>query len=158
MANDSYKLHAIQLKTLQVLKLGIEVHNPDIALKDDFELGEFSIENGRSEFNVELSSINVRMRIRAGRYAIDEGSPSPKDEEFRKQPISFVVEVGGIFKVDTSTFPEDRIHHWAETNAPLIIYPYVREQVYGLSTRVGIKQVILPLLEIPSFKLVKKET
>lgn len=152
MANDSYKLHPAQLRTLQVLKLGIEVHNPDLALHDKFELGEFSIENGRSEFDPDSSTINVRMRIRAGKLAIDEDAPSPKDEEFRQQPISFIVEVGGIFSIDTSSFPKDRIHHWAETNAPLILYPYLREQVYGLSSRVGIKQVILPLLEVPTIK------
>lgn len=158
MANDSYQLHPAQLKTLQVLKLGIEVHKPELALHEDFELGEFSIENGRSEFDPESSTINVRMRIRAGRYAIDEDAPSAKDEEFREQPVSFVVEVGGIFNVDISTFPQDKVHHWAETNAPLILYPYVREQVYGLSSRVGIKQIILPLLEVPTIKVVKKET
>lgn len=157
MANQTYKAHAAQLKALQVFKLGIEVHDPDVALSDDFDLGEFSLENGRSDFNGENSSINVRMRVRAGRYAVDNDQPSPKDEEHLSQPISFIVEIGGIFRIDTSTFPIEHVHSWAESNAPLILYPYLREQVYGLSTRVGIKPVLLPLLEIPTMKFVSKK-
>lgn len=152
MANHAYKTHAAQLKTLQVFKLSIEVHEPDVALSDDFVLGEFSLENGRSNFDTNTSTINVRMRVRAGRFAIDESEPLEKNEQFQSQPISFIVELGGVFSVDTDQFEEEFIHDWAEKNAPLILYPYLREQVYGLSTRVGIKPVLLPLLQLPTMK------
>lgn len=153
MANSAYKQHAAQLKALQVLKLGIEVHNPKVVLRDDFELGEFSIENGRSDFDEDASTINVRMRIRAGRFAAEGESDPERKALFEADAISLVVEVAGVFSVDVTQFPAEYIHDWAEKNAPLVIYPYVREQVYGLSSRVGIKAVLLPLLEIPTFKL-----
>ncbi|MBD8116832.1 protein-export chaperone SecB [Pantoea agglomerans] len=155
MAQNNYKLHATQLKALQVFKLGIEVHDPHVALSDNFELGEFSIENGHTEFNEETKSINVRMRVRAGRFAIDDDNLAEKNDEFLGQALSLIVEVGGVFNIDTEQFPAEHIHDWAEKNAPLVLYPYLREQVYGLSTRVGIKPVLLPLLEVPTMKFVK---
>jgi preprotein translocase subunit SecB len=157
MSIENFKLHAVQLKALQVLKLMIEVHDPGKALSDDYEVAEYSLETGRSEFNAENSTINVVMRIRAGKCAIDEGNDNSvdKNEIFAAQPVSFLVEVGGTFEIDTTLFSPNHINHFAETNAPLIIYPYVREQVYGLSTRVGIKAMLLPLLEIPTFKIVQ---
>ncbi|MGC0833528.1 hypothetical protein [Pantoea agglomerans] len=156
MAQKPYKLHATQLKALQVFKLGIEVHDPNVALSDSFELGEFTIENGHSEFNADASSINVRMRVRAGHFAIDDDNSAEKNDEFSGQALSLIVEVGGIFSIDLEQFPSEHIYDWAEKNAPLVLYPYLREQVYGLSTRVGIKPVLLPLLEVPTMKFVKK--
>ncbi|WP_053140630.1 protein-export chaperone SecB [Erwinia billingiae] len=155
MSNKPYALHAAQLKSLQILKLGIEVHNAVAALHEDFVLGDFSIETGRSDFNHETSSINVRMRVRMGHFLMGDMKGHEKEDDSSAEPISLVAEVGGVFNINTEEFPEQHIHHWAETNAPLILYPYLREQVYGLSTRVGIKQVLLPLLEIPTFKFVK---
>lgn len=152
--NEKFKQHSFQLKALQVLKLNIEVHDPVKALSDDYELVEYTLETGRSDFDSRDHTIQVMMRIRAGRLAVDSQTPVEKQDSFSSEPVSFLVEVGGVFIVDVETFPTEKIHHFAEHNAPLIIYPYVREQVYGLSTRVGIKPMLLPLFEVPTFNIV----
>lgn len=151
--STEFKPHPAQMKSLQILKLSIEVHDPVAAHSDDYSFGEYALETGRSEFNEEDSTIQVMMRVRAGKFAVDESNDTETNAEFSSQPISVLAEVGGIFFVNTEIFPKDQIHHWAETNAPLILYPYVREQVYGLSTRVGVKPVLLPLLEIPTIRI-----
>lgn len=153
--SDEFKLHPVQLKALQVLRLNIEVHDPVRALSDDYSLVEYSLETGRSDFDESDNTFQVMMRIRAGRLAVDEQAPAEKNALFAAEPVSFLVEVGGVFEVDISTFPQRHIHRFAEENAPLIIYPYVREQVYGLSTRVGIKHMLLPLFEVPAFTIVQ---
>lgn len=155
MSSGEFKLHPIQLRALQVLRLSIEVHDPARAMSDDYELVEYALETGRSDYNPEDSTIHVMMRIRCGKFAIDEELTSSRKEKFENQPVSFLVEVGSIFDVDAEVFPLNQVDRFAEQNAPLIIYPYVREQVYGLSTRVGIKPMLLPLFEVPAFKLVK---
>ncbi|EOV5311600.1 protein-export chaperone SecB [Klebsiella pneumoniae] len=151
--SDDFKQHPIQLKALQVLKLNIEVHDPAKALSDNYSLVEYSLETGRSDFDESDNTIQVMMRIRAGKLAVDSKAPAEKNELFASEPVSFLVEVGGVFEVDLETFPRRQIHRFAERNAPLIIYPYVREQVYGLSTRVGIKHMLLPLFEVPAFTI-----
>ncbi|HGE8285718.1 protein-export chaperone SecB [Serratia bockelmannii] len=156
MSNKSFRAHAVQLRSLQVLKLSIEVHDVKTAHSADYQAGNYAMEAGHSDFDTATSTIHVSMRVRAGRFAVDEDNSEADNEEYEKQPVSIWVEVGGVFIVDTEEFPVEQIPHWAEFNAPLIIYPYVREQVYGLSTRVGIKPLLLPLLEIPSFRIVKK--
>lgn len=153
MSTRSYKPHAAQLKALQILKLAIEVHDPETASSDSYSFSEYAFETGRSDFNKVDSTVHVMIRVRAGKYAVDDSNESEENVKFSSQPISVTAEIGGIFNIDTEIFPEDKIHNWAETNAPLILYPYIREQIYGLSTRVGIKPVLLPLLEVPSFKI-----
>lgn len=155
MSKKSFKTHAAQLRSLQVLKLSIEVHDVKTAHSENYQLGCYTLEAGRSDFDVESSTIKVSMRVRTGRFAIDDDNLEEENEEHSSQPVSIWVEVGGVFSIDTEEFPADKIHHWAGSNAPLIIYPYVREQVYGLTTRVGIKPLLLPLLEIPTFKITK---
>jgi len=51
----------------------------------------------------------------------------------------------GIFEVDEDKFPFKFIQNWAEKNAPLILYPYLREQVFSLSSRAGFGGTLLPL-------------
>ncbi|URG53045.1 protein-export chaperone SecB [Pectobacterium quasiaquaticum] len=151
--SNQFNLHAAQMKSLQILKLSIEVHDPVAAHSDDYSFGEYALETGHSAFNEEDSTIQVMMRVRSGKFAVDDSNDLETNAEFSSQPISILAEVGSIFFVNTDSFPKDKISNWAEANAPLILYPYVREQVYGLSTRVGIKPVLLPLLEIPTFRI-----
>lgn len=154
MSNEQFKLHPIQLRALQILRLNIEVHDPARAMSDDYELAEYALETGRSDYNRDDSTIHVMMRVRYGRFAIDEELSPSRKVEFENQPVSFLVEVGGIFDVDATVFPLNQVERFAEHNAPLIIYPYVREQVYGLCTRVGIKTLLLPLFEVPTYRLI----
>lgn len=135
--NGQYKPHAIQLVSLRVVELAIKV---DVTAPKDTELGEFSIETASSKYNAEKHRINVKMRVVSGE----------NDED---GPLQLKVEVVGVFKVDESAFPVDKIAHWADHNAPLILYPYVRENVYSLTNRAGFSQALLPLLEIPTFRV-----
>lgn len=156
MSKRPYNQHPIQLTSLQVLKLSIEVHDVKSALSDNYNPGHYTMESGNSRLDPETNTIHVSMRVRAGRFACDDDMPDDEQELNKKQPVSILVEVGAIFKVDTSKFSIENIDSWASRNAPLTIYPYVREQVYGLSSRVGIKPLLLPLLEVPTFKVSKK--
>lgn len=136
-STGQYKPHAIQLVSLRVVELAVKV---DVAAPRDSKLGEFSIATAASKYNAEKHLINVKMRVVSG-------------EEDEDSPIKLKVELVGVFKVDESAFPVDKITHWAEHNAPLILYPYLRENVYSLSTRAGFNQALLPLLEIPTFRV-----
>ncbi|KAB8063210.1 MULTISPECIES: protein-export chaperone SecB [Janthinobacterium] len=131
-----YKLHAIQIIELRVAELSIKVN---LEAPRDSELPEFTIETGRSNYDPETQQIQVRMRIVAG--------------EGEDDVLSLKVELHGRFKVDETRFPIDQISHWADHNAPIVLYPYIREQVYSLTSKVGLPEGLLPLIEIPTFKV-----
>lgn len=143
--NHKFKEHAIQLVSLQVMKLNIEIHDSSILEAKEFNPGKFAVETGASEFNTDEKLIHVMMRVMIGRH----------NSENTEDPVSIHVELGGVFEVNTDNFPMEYINEWADRNAPLVIYPYVREHVYGLTSRAGLPPILLPLFEVPTFKVTK---
>jgi preprotein translocase subunit SecB len=133
-----YNLHAIQLNELRVSELSIQV---DLSVPRDAPIGSFGIETGRSEYDKDAHQIQVKMRVLMG-----------KDEQ-EKTPFQLTVELYGLFEVDESRFDVRFIEDWAEKNAPLVLYPYLREQVYSLTGRAGFPEALLPLFEIPTFRV-----
>lgn len=133
---QGYKLHAIQLVELRVAELALKV---DLSYPKTADLGTFTIETGRSEYDKDKHEIQVRMKVVSG-----------NDED---APLALVVEMHARFEVDESRFDVQFIEDWADKNAPLVLYPYVRENVYALTARAGFSEALLPLLEIPTFRI-----
>lgn len=133
-----FKLHAIQLKDLKVLTLSLKVNTEKNQDKLP-DLGSFNLSHGHSEFDPDLNRIAVKIGIE-----ISSSDNSPFDLE---------VEIIGLFEVDLEQFKEKFITSWASKNAPLILYPYLREQVHSLSNRAGFSGLLLPLFEVPTFKI-----
>lgn len=65
-----------------------------------------------------------------------------------KAPFRLIVELVGVFTIGDE-FPEDKIDHFAKYNAPIILMPYIRENVYSLAIRAGI-DIYLPLVQVPT--------
>lgn len=144
MSDNFFKaLHAIQLEAIQTRELFIRLNgqiNSDIAsiYKDQIQ-----IESGHSTFNKEEKSISVGLRLSLG---MDEDTDLP---------ISIRIEVMGLFNVNTDEFPEEHIESWAVKNAPMILYPFVREHGFSLTTRCGLPPALLPLLQVPTITAFK---
>lgn len=139
-----YSLHAIQLENVRVSDLSIHV---DLSVAQDTPRGSFTMETGRSTYDRELKQIQVKVAVKIG----------PEDD--KKAPFSLEVVLHGLFSVDDTRFDPNFVEDWAEKNAPLVLYPYVREQVYALTTRTGFGEAaLLPLLEIPTYKVMTQTT
>jgi preprotein translocase subunit SecB len=136
--NKPHKLHAIQLFELRVTELSINV---DLSVPRDAPIGSFSVETARSPYNADAHSIQVKMRVLMGK------------EESEKAPFQLAVELYGLFQVDETRFDVKFVEDWAEKNAPLVLYPSIREQVYGLTGRAGFPEALLPLFEVPTFRI-----
>lgn len=133
------ELHPIQLHEISISRLSIEVPNPKIAQAFEGEI-EFSLQRGTSKF--ERDDPHIAVGIRA--------SASPKTDGNTTPEFSIEIELSGQFSVDYGKFSFDDLNRWALVNAPFLLLPYVREQVYGLALRAGIKGLILPLMVQPS--------
>lgn len=138
---DEYKKHAIQLKLVKVLELSINilVENQQEEMPDS---GSFSLFHGYSDYNHESKEIAVRIGVEI-------------DKDNTDAPFSLRIELIGVFSVDDENFPMEHIHSWAKKNAPLILYPYLREHTYSLTLKAGFDGVLLPLLEVPTFRIKK---
>lgn len=132
-----FKYHPIQLHALKVIELAIKI-NFDKQQTEQPEGGLFRLYHGHSDFNEESREISVKIGAE-----IDESDDSP---------FTIKVELMGVFHIATE-FPDKFIDKWASENAPLILYPYLREHVHSLTSKAGFSGTILPLFEIPSMKL-----
>lgn len=131
------RLHGIQLRKVNVSRLSIK------ALREpDPESGAFCedipITVGHTNYDPDDNAIWISLRTEIGK---DEDSDSPYE---------MVVEIVGEFTVDEDKFPIEHIVDWARRNAPMILQPYLREQVYSLTLRCGFKPLILPLIQVPT--------
>jgi preprotein translocase subunit SecB len=134
------KLHAIQLIELNVQELYIKANEPPDPASEIDKKG-FQFATGYSAYDKQSQCIQVAVKLEIGM------------EEDTKSPISMRIELGGVFKVDESEFPQEQVNDWARRNAPLILYPYVREHAFALTARCGFRPIILPLLEVPTLVL-----
>lgn len=134
-------LHPIQLISLNVEELYINVKNPPQAEDLSLDRGEFDLRTGHSEYDKEHQIIVVGVKLEIG------------IKEPKETPFELRVVINGLFKVDETKFQRVNIEDWANRNAPIILYPYVREHAFALTARCGFPGIILPLLEVPVFKL-----
>lgn len=137
-----HKLHAIQLIAVQPLILSVSAQSDPDEMKN-FE-GTIQLESTHSDYNEELKTLHVKVR-----------AVIPQESGL---PLSMHVEILGVFQVDESQFDKKYINDWASNNAPLVLYPFLREQVFSLSVRVGAQGLIVPLIEVPTFKVVSPTT
>ncbi len=135
-------LHPIQLQTIRVKHLRVSVFNAGRADEPEQEV-PFSFEYGHSKFDREKSLVTVGVR----------GTVGESDDDERTSPFVIEAEILGLFKIDLSKFAEEHIERWSEVNAPLILLPFLREHIYGVAARAGIKEVIVPLYILPTVKM-----
>jgi len=142
-ANAKLKPHPIQLVNLGVKELFMRPNRPpDVTVTVDPK--DCSIKVYSTPYDSKAKTIAVSLKLESGIEA-----------DKSKAPYAMKIELIGIFEVDEKQFPVEHVSEWAMTGAPFILFPYLREHAFGLSTRCGFKPLLLPLLEVPTFKIEK---
>lgn len=141
----SFDYHPIQMVDIDVLEITYKRKEQDSNLESDNdespEENHFRFFHAHSKLNNETQSFAVKVKAVVS---------SSSDEMV--VPYTITAELQGTFEVHES-FPRAGVEVFAERNAPLILYPYLREQVFGLASRAGVEQPILPLFEVPPFQI-----
>lgn len=140
------QVHAIQLETIKVVETTLVVHDFQRAHEDGQDVN-FHFQNSSSKYDPETQTIIVGIRGVMGDGEVDPVDPA------KSSPFFIRVELRAVFRVDESNFPVAEIDNWARANAPLILYPFLREHIYGLALRAGIKEVIIPMVNLPVYKV-----
>lgn len=129
--------HGIQVAFIGVREIHFESDRLPSAFKvSDLEDQVFGI--GHSQYNTERKRITVMVKW----------SVKSKDGG-----VQMRIELNSEFTVDESAFPAARVEEWASKGAFYVLIPYLREHVQALCLRTGFPLLILPLLEIPTFKV-----
>ncbi len=135
------KAHPIELKLLHVAELSIKLHTPPD------EVGEipkeaFKILHGYSDYDDQNKGFTAGIILEIGKGMSES-----------EVPFHLKIEIVGIFSVDEQNFDLKYVEDWAQKNAHFILMPYLREQVYSLSSRCGLSPIILPLVQVPTFEI-----
>lgn len=132
------KKHPIQIADIQIKQLSLNVLDPIECRKNDLA-AKVVLKHGSSQFD------EIQRTIAVG--FLCEINKEVENQSIRA-PFEMVVEIIGIFTVGDE-FPEDKILHWANRNAPYILLPYLRENVAALLSRAEIN-FHLPLVQVIS--------
>jgi Preprotein translocase subunit SecB len=143
--DNSLPMHPIQLRAIFVRELHIIAHVPP-ELASELQVPEYSLQVGNSAFDAKQKLIGVGVNVKIG---------EPTPVEGNQTPYYLKAEILGQFEVDETLFPVEKLNDWASKNAPMILFPYLREQLYALTLRAGFNPLILPLFQVPTFTLPK---
>jgi len=128
------KIHAIQLKSIMVRELTFKRFK---AIQGTIETC-CKILNGTAKHASDSDIIKTGIKC--------ECIGGTEEDPF----FTLTVDLLGDFQIDQGRFPIEKIENWQEENAPFIMLPYLREQVYSLSIKGGIQPIVLPMYEIPT--------
>jgi preprotein translocase subunit SecB len=142
-----FNLYPIQAKYIGILELHLKANQvPDNTVSIEGESHRISV--GHSEYDAENKTLEVFIKLEAGHR--------PKKTEPPNSPFFLQIQMLGVFHVNEEKFNIERIYEWAGKNAIYIFYPYLRENVYSLTSKSGFKPMILPLVEIPTMRIEHK--
>lgn len=141
--SESLSLHPIQLEFVAVRELTIRIKAPP---RRSYELpeGSFGYGNFFSGFDAETRKFQVGAAVTIG------------DPEFSSTAIPLYLRaeiVGGFIAKDT-TLTAEQVTAWAKRGAHFTLVPYLREHVTALTGRAGFTPILLPLIQIPTEKVV----
>lgn len=133
------EMHPIQLRDILISRLSIQINDAKTAHDYEGEI-ELSLQVGTSKLVKEVGHIGVGILANV----------IPKVSESGTAPAFVVdVELNGQFTVDLEAFKFEDLERWSKVNAPFLLLPYVREHVYSLAIRAGVKGLIFPLFVQP---------
>lgn len=148
---SKYKVHPIQLIDVKVLKLNFELFaTEDVSAESSKGPETFRFQHTHSTIDEDEKRFAVKVRA-----LLDDTSADSDNESDTKWKME--IELVGLFEYQShEDFSIDRLEAFAERNAPLILYPYLREHVYSCAIRADVERPMLPLFQVPPFKMVKE--
>jgi len=138
--------HAIQLSYIGTR----EIHFESVQLPSTIEFSKIDAPNvsvGRSNYDAVEKTIQVTASVEV------REKQAPQAGLTEESSFCLRVTLVAQFSVDEESFPADKVNDWADRAAYYILFPFLREEVFSLTSRVGMRPIILPLLQIPTFKV-----
>lgn len=124
----------MQLRECEVHELTFRTRVPNKAIKVE----EFGLGFARSPYDSENRWLDVLISFEAG------------SSDLSSAKYYFKVEIRGRFENTEGSSEAEKIERWAENAAQFVMIPYLREHVYSISLRCGMKPIVIPLYQLPA--------
>lgn len=134
--------YPIQPTFITVREIHFISHRPP-SPDDKIERSTISITQSATPFNETTRRVQVTLAAEFGPG--NEPAPNPP-------PFSVRVAITGEFVIDPA-FPAEKINLWVSQNAAFVIYPYLRERLYYITSQGGYPPILLPLMQVPTIRL-----
>lgn len=141
MVKQTLKGHPIQLVFVGVKELQAKTFTPP---SPD---NEFKIETKDVKMNVSHGEYDKERRLLPVQITVEIGKSNQKT---CKLPLYIKVAIIGIFENDEKDPHVDAFHRFVQKNAVHLLHPFLREHVFALSARCGVRPIILPLVTVAS--------
>lgn len=144
--------YPVQLNFLAVRELFIESFVPP---SPDYVMSETSVDYliNRSPYDASRHSIQIGVTAKIGGDETPDAAVIEQLKTEGKPLFRLRVSILGDFRVDEAKFPMEKLIRWSDINAPFILYPFLREQIFALTARCGFRPVILPMVTVPTFRI-----
>lgn len=141
MEKQALKGHPIQLGFVGVKELQAKTFippSPDNEIKIETKHVKMNI--GHGEYDKEKQTLPVQITLEIGK----------SNQKTSKIPLYIKVAIIGIFKTVEKNPNVDAFHRFVQNNAVHLLHPFLREHVFALSARCGVRPIILPLITVSS--------
>lgn len=135
--------HAIQLEHVGLSKIEFTGYRSG---SGEHHVSENAVEVSFSYSPYQEGSNRITL---IGEAIIGELLESPSTELIDANPFYLHLRLHGFFSIDADDFDVAFADDFASKNAPFLMYPFLREQVYSLAIRCGFPNVMIPLVKIP---------
>lgn len=129
--------HGIQLNFVSVKEIHFTSTQVPSTIADS-DYGSPSITTGRSNYDQKAKTIQVGVKF---------------ELNGANDVFNLRVELVSQFRVDETKFPKDKVHEWADKASFYILFPFLREHVYSLAGRAGLKALTIPLMHLHPFTI-----
>ena len=143
------KPYPIQLRGVTVKEMLFEAVRP---LPADFQIAPETVQM-EGVFGTSKEDKEVQVGIGVSFGFENPNDALVRDQEDDARDVRLRVRIVGHFVVDENVFPMERLEEWGKYNAPIILYPFLREHVYSLTVRCAIAPLILPSVYLPTMKI-----
>lgn len=142
---------AAELRDIQVFRIAAELaKQPESGLRLGYDL---STELAATQIDdqmvlaVEATTTLDMWQVPAAGEDMDTGATGNQDHD---KVASITLVMGTLFSVagDSFDFGEEEKQAFAETTAQFAMFPFIRQQVHDLTSRLGLPPLVLPMLKI----------
>lgn len=142
MSEKPNPAYPVQPTFIVVREIHFVSHRPP-SNEDKIDESEIHFTQQISPFDERQKRVQVTLGAEFG-FQVGPEKPKP--------PFSVKVVMTGEFSI-SDEFPRDKIQLWAYRNAAFVIFPYLRERLYYITSQAGYPPILLPLIQIPTIKI-----
>ncbi len=158
---QGYRLHPVRLQFVYLKRLAFDANY----LPKELPSGLFRLaESGQWRVNVSGNVHGNRATVVASVEAsFEQGREVLGTERQQREvaseslgqyedPYQLEVEVVAGFLFDPSEISEDEVDKWCKLGSFFVLAPYVRDVIARVTRESGFPEILLPLLEVPTFR------